>query len=167
MLSIRNLVSEPNMILATFVVVLLGMVAADPVADPESGHIGSGFHRGIGGHFGGIGGHFGGHGFGGGHGYRGKRIPEDEPEANPEALAIPEPEADPGHFGRIHRGFSVFGGHHRGNFGGFGEFGGFDGGYGGYRGKRSPVAEPEHEAEPGFSHGGFRGGYRWLQNIGT
>ncbi|XP_064115122.1 uncharacterized protein LOC135221236 [Macrobrachium nipponense] len=101
-------------------VVLFEMAAADPVADPEPGHFRGGFHRGFGG--------FGGHGFGYGA-FRGKRSPVAE------ALADPEPEADPGHFGG---------------------FGGDRFGYGAFRGKRTPVAEPEPEADPGF-HRGFGG----------
>ncbi|KAK7072673.1 hypothetical protein SK128_010510 [Halocaridina rubra] len=126
-----------SLVSVTTLVVLSCLAAnAEPVPEPEPGHIvgfgGHGFRGGFGRGFGG-GFHRGFGGFGGGYGYRGKR----NPIAEPEALANPEPEADPGHFGV---GFGRFGGGHFG--GGFGGFrGGFGEGYG-YRGKRIAEAEP-------------------------
>ncbi|XP_064115120.1 keratin, type I cytoskeletal 9-like [Macrobrachium nipponense] len=87
-------------VIATFTVVLFGIVAAGPVAEPEP-EANPGFHRGFGGGFGG----FGGHGFGYG-GYRGKRSPVAE--------------AEPGFHRGFGGGFGGFGGH------GFG-YGGYRG----------------------------------------
>ncbi|XP_066959384.1 heterogeneous nuclear ribonucleoprotein A3 homolog 1-like [Macrobrachium rosenbergii] len=111
-----------KMIIATLAVVLFGVVAAGPVAEPEP-KADPGFIRGFGGGLGGFGGGLGGFGGGfGGHGfgygaYRGKRSPVAEPE--------PEPEAEPGF---IHRGFG-------------GGFGGFGGGFGGHGLDMEPTEE--------------------------